>query len=270
MKHNLKYFIAVLIVAIFILGSAIHVSAQEKLDTPTNISPTKTTEVNEVAVSESAKAEAVTKDGSGDVDVTEAIGTGDSAQLEDITNESTRENNEAVEITDKEVNTEVDKTFFGAVYNELIAYASEILCALTLIASVTLGVAYKKGLIPLLEKSLVSIGNAIGKIRESNKESAEKNSAFSENIEEKLSCTKATVEELKTKVQTLNDILPKNVRDEESDRLEKKQLRIIIGAQVEMLYDIFMSSSLPQYQKDAIGEKIAAMREAVGKNECEE
>ena len=36
-----------------------------------------------------------------------------------------------------------------------------------------------------------------------------------------------------------------------------------------MLYDVFMSSALPQYQKDAVGERIAKMREAITENDTE-
>ena len=38
-------------------------------------------------------------------------------------------------------------------------------------------------------------------------------------------------------------------------------MRTILAGQIDMLYSIFMSSGLPQYQKDEIGEKIKEMRE---------
>ena len=37
-------------------------------------------------------------------------------------------------------------------------------------------------------------------------------------------------------------------------------------AQVDMLYEIFMSSSLPQYQKDSVGEKISSMRKSLSED----
>ena len=40
----------------------------------------------------------------------------------------------------------------------------------------------------------------------------------------------------------------------------------MVKAQIDMLYDVFMSSALPQYQKDAVGERIAKMKEALVEN----
>ena len=42
---------------------------------------------------------------------------------------------------------------------------------------------------------------------------------------------------------------------------ERDSMRTILAGQIDMLYAIFMSSGLPQYQKDEIGEKIKEMRE---------
>ena len=44
------------------------------------------------------------------------------------------------------------------------------------------------------------------------------------------------------------------------------QLRLVVDTQIDMLYDIFMSSALPQYQKDAVGERIAKMKGAIREN----
>jgi hypothetical protein len=40
-------------------------------------------------------------------------------------------------------------------------------------------------------------------------------------------------------------------------------MKTIMSAQVDMLYNIFMSSSLPQYSKDAVGERISEMKAAL-------
>ena len=44
-------------------------------------------------------------------------------------------------------------------------------------------------------------------------------------------------------------------------------MRLVIEGQIDMLYAIFMSSALPQYQKDEIGERIKLMREVLNNNE---
>ena len=42
---------------------------------------------------------------------------------------------------------------------------------------------------------------------------------------------------------------------------EREAIRTVLLGQIDMLYAIFMSSALPQYQKDEIGLKIQEMRE---------
>ena len=38
-------------------------------------------------------------------------------------------------------------------------------------------------------------------------------------------------------------------------------MKALMSAQIDMLYDIFMTSSLPQYQKDAVNKRISEMKE---------
>lgn len=173
---------------------------------------------------------------------------------------SPAENNSASANDNEEAN------FFSRIYSEITSYAGEILCALTFIGSLVLAMAYKKGLLPLLEKSLLSIGAAITKIKENTKEGIEKSSVVSEDINNKLTSANHTLETLAKRIEALGKALDENKKDVASDRLEKKQLYLILDAQIDMLYDVFMSASLPQYQKDAVGEKIARMKEAIAEN----
>ena len=57
------------------------------------------------------------------------------------------------------------------------------------------------------------------------------------------------------------------IRCSERKRTENtEELSVIVGTQIDMLYDIFMTSALPQYQKDAVGERVAKMKEALAGN----
>ena len=44
---------------------------------------------------------------------------------------------------------------------------------------------------------------------------------------------------------------------------EQEKMRTIMSAQIDMLYEIFLCSSLPEYQKEAVREKVAAMKEVL-------
>ena len=42
---------------------------------------------------------------------------------------------------------------------------------------------------------------------------------------------------------------------------DRANMKALMVAQIDMLYDIFMTSSLPQYQKDAVNKRIQGMKE---------
>ena len=158
-----------------------------------------------------------------------------------------------------------EENFFAKAYDELTAYAGEILCALTLCGSLTLAVAYKKGLRPLVEGSLVSIGNAVAKIKDNTKESYEESARLGESI----SGYHELINTLCERIEALDLAVKEGLARDSDISLERKRLSLVMGAQTDMLYDIFMTSALPQYQKDAVGEKIAKMKEAIAENAVE-
>lgn len=172
------------------------------------------------------------------------------------------------EVTD--VAVEPESNFFTVAYEELSAYASEILCGLTLAASLILAFAYKKGLLPLVQSALVSIGNAVTKIGDSAKKSEEQTAMLEENIGSSIKNAKDMIGALTEKISSLDNAVNERLVMDEKARGEYEKLRFIIEGQIDMLYDIFMSSALPQYQKDAVGERIGKMKGMVAKDDSAE
>jgi hypothetical protein len=129
-----------------------------------------------------------------------------------------------------------------------------------------LAVAYKKGLLPLIKGSLVSISNAVGKIKETTSESIENGSRMGEAIEKGLDGAREALAALSERVDELDLMLKDRLASEDDLVKERQEMRLILNSQIEMLYDIFMTSALPQYQKDAIGEKISKMKGALSEN----
>ena len=56
------------------------------------------------------------------------------------------------------------------------------------------------------------------------------------------------------------DILTEKLEGMEWEKKSAEKLSLLMNSQIDMLYEIFMQSSLPQYSKDAIGEKVAALK----------
>ena len=145
-------------------------------------------------------------------------------------------------------------------------WATEIFCAMTFIGSLILAYAYKKGLIPLVEKTLVSIGGAVSKIREKTESGALATEKLGEDLLARLEDSETVIKALVDRIGSMNDDLA-SVKSSELERNEKSnELSVIIMTQIDMLHDIFMTSALPQYQKDAVGERVAKMKEALAKN----
>ena len=115
----------------------------------------------------------------------------------------------------------------------------------------------------------MTIGNAIAKIKESTKESADATSAVSKSIENELSDARAVIATLTEKIEGLRGAVENELAARSHDRADRDRLTTVVNEQIEMLYDIFMTAALPQYQKDAVGERIAKMKEALRENGCE-
>ena len=145
---------------------------------------------------------------------------------------------------------------FETALRELGDYATEIICTLSLAASLLLAYAYKKGLLPLLNNALSAITKTLSGMKSKTEEGEKELGAGLE----KLSLIAAAQEErlerwdgeLKAACAALAEVT--------AECKDTAKVKGVLSAEVELLYDIFMSSSLPQYKKDAVAERIAEMK----------
>ena len=156
-----------------------------------------------------------------------------------------------------------EENFFSELYELFLENADKIFSSLAFMASLGTVIAYRKGLIPILN-------SALGAIRKSSEQLIKKN-------EENLADTEKTLNEFTSKLigyensleimsGELEKLGERLVSKEESEKNEKL-LRETMLAEIDMLYEIFISSSLPQYSKDAVSEKVNKMKKKLG---CDE
>lgn len=145
---------------------------------------------------------------------------------------------------------------FTLAYNMLVDHLSELLSALTLIASLVVGYFYKKGLLPSVKGVLSGINGAVGRLKESSDKEIENRKSDAKKVEDTLAGFGKSLEE---QGRLISGIEQRLISEEEYYK-QKEKLNLILSSQVDMLYNIFISSSLPQYQKDAMNEKIIAMK----------
>ena len=139
-------------------------------------------------------------------------------------------------------------------------YATEIFCSLSLACSLILAYCYKRGLIPLLSSGLNSLSGVVKSVKESTERGEGETRELSKIVTARLTEAENALDIITASVTDLGARLDELKEDKD----EKAEMKIILGAQVDMLYSIFMTSALPQYQKDEVGARIASMRQALG------
>lgn len=155
--------------------------------------------------------------------------------------------------------------FFDELFDSFMEHSEKILGALTLIGSLILAFAYKRGFLPLVKSSLSALIDTVSKIKDKTQENDLIYKEFSSALTERLNIAETSLEKLTEHI----DGLTASLGSAEEVMTENEKLKIIMNTQVDMLYDVFMCSSLPEFQKERIGERIKKMKEALGSDETE-
>ena len=159
-----------------------------------------------------------------------------------------------------------DESIFDQIYAAVMENADKILSALAFCGTLIVGFAYKKGLLPLLGKAMNAISRSVEGIKEDGIRSAQ-------STEERLTDIDSTIREIRESSavtgEAISDIEAHLARYENA-MTQYSAMKSVMSAQTDMLYAVFMSSALPQYQKEEIGERIAEMRKELKLNESDE
>lgn len=163
-------------------------------------------------------------------------------------------------ITDTEaVSTEAEdsQNLFEEAYETVLQHSSELFSALAFLGTLVIAFCYKKGLLPILTSALKSLGESVKTLCEGSKENLEQANEGVAEISERLARLENAVEIFTADITTLEESLGTEAQVRADARAQKK----ILLAQIEMLKEVFICSALPQYQKDAISEKVKLMKE---------
>lgn len=150
-------------------------------------------------------------------------------------------------------------TIFGEIYAYLASHAGEIFSTLSFIGTLAVAIAYKRGLIPLLRDGLGAIGGAAGSISTSTEQARAVTEEAIAGVRKALDGFSDTL----STIERAGEETSERLRALESEGYDKKALTKILLEQINMLSDIFMSTSLPQFRKDEIAERAKEMRDLV-------
>ena len=152
---------------------------------------------------------------------------------------------------------------FEAFFDTVKEYATEIFCALTFVGSLILAYAYKCGLIPIIKGGIGALSATVSHIKETAERSEEKTGEIGKTVADRLGSAETALGD----ISEMLSLMAAKLDRLETDGDERRKMRIVMNAEVDMLYSIFMTSALPQYQKDEVGARIAKMREVIGDDE---
>ena len=148
------------------------------------------------------------------------------------------------------------QNIFDGIYSLAEENADKIFSALAFIGTLVISLGYKSGLIPLLDKALSTLKGSVEEIREASERSCAES-------EDKIRALAGSVDGFGSALASIDERLG----DYEEVCRDRERMRLIMEGQMDMLYAIFMTSSLPQYQKDEIGQRMARLREELGSYE---
>ncbi len=149
-----------------------------------------------------------------------------------------------------------ESNVFADVYSLILQHSDKILSALAFCASLFLAFTYRSGIVPLIKGGLNTLGATVTKLQEEADKASEASVKTLTEAKDKLTDTEKCLSSLSEKL----DCVEKRLSEAIEDKKSAEDMKIILESQIDMLYDIFMSSSIPLFQKEAVGEKISAMK----------
>ncbi len=164
--------------------------------------------------------------------------------------------------TDEEIEaTENDNALFESLLSAFEENASEIFSILAFIGSLIIMLSYKKGLLPIITDGLKALKSGIKTVNDKSELFNEHAIGICDSIDARLERAEKITEAVLKSAETVEE----DIAEIKKTSTENEKLKVILTAQIDMLYEIFMSASLPQYLKDNVGEKIAQMKSALAK-----
>ena len=146
---------------------------------------------------------------------------------------------------------------FEEMYTLAESNADKIFSALAFIGTLIVGAMYKSGLLPLLSDALAKFKGTLDGIKSENER-------YESIVGAKISDITTSIKNIEQSIEKTNGEI-KRIEGElsayEAALAERESMKIILASQIDMLYSIFMASSLPQFEKEEIGNKISNMRE---------
>ena len=191
---------------------------------------------------------------------------------DNMTDDLAPDENEAESESDLAPNENADETLpggskngFEEIYDTVMMHISEILSLAAFIGSLICAIIYKSGLMPLINNGLIGLKNAVVKIKEATDKAEVENKESVVGISKRIDELEDAISDMSEAFSSLREALS----GLEDQRAHQMRMDTVLTGELDMLYDIFMTSSLPEYEKARVGERMTKLKGALNSGEAE-
>ena len=157
--------------------------------------------------------------------------------------------------------TSEEENPFFALYNELSSHLPELFSALSLAGACIMAFCYKRGLLPLLKDGLGAIGTAALDCGKKAEVFASEGKDICEKVNDYVHTITSYVEKIEQALATIDE----KISSFGDQKKETQLLHEVMKGQIEMLQEIFLVSSLPQFEKERICKRVEEMNRTLQK-----
>ena len=169
------------------------------------------------------------------------------------------------EVTEAE--SEGEDNIFLTVYDEVASHLPELFSALSLLGAAIIAFCYKRGLLPLLKNGIGAIGSAAMDCGKKAESYAEESRNLCEKANDSIHFITTYMKKIEEDLYSLDEKISAVCMQKK----EKEVMRELMHGQIDMLLEIFLASSLPQFEKDRVCKKVEEMKRslnATDETEC--
>ena len=149
-----------------------------------------------------------------------------------------------------------EKNLFLSLYDRICEHLPELFSALSLVGACIIAFCYKRGLLPILRDGIGAIGSATKEWGRTAEGYAKESKDICENVNDSVHFIGLCVEKMQSSLATVES----QIDAIKTKKEESEIFRELMRGQVDMLYDIFLCSSLPQFEKERVGKRVEEMK----------
>jgi hypothetical protein len=161
------------------------------------------------------------------------------------------------EVTEAE--SEGEDNIFLTIYDEVTSHLPELFSALSLLGAAIIAFCYKRGLLPLLKNGIGAIGSAAMDCGKKAESYAEESRNLCEKANDSIHFITTYMKKIEEDLYSLDEKISAVCMQKK----EKEVMRELMHGQIDMLLEIFLASSLPQFEKDRVCKKVEEMKRSL-------